>query len=141
MFDFSDPTFDIRGKEIKRITLQELIDLYPIIVSHTLMKCINMLSPCLRRIFSDQSTPPVNPIGDIYDPDEDEPVSELAWPHMQAIYEFFLRFIELPDFQHQVAKQYIDHEFILRILELFDSEDPRERDCLKTTLHRIYGKF
>ena len=60
---------------------------------------------------------------------------------MQAIYEFFLRFIELPDFQHQVAKQYIDHEFILRILELFDSEDPRERDCLKTTLHRIYGKF
>lgn len=33
--------------------------------------------------------PPVNPIGDVYDPDEDEPVSELAWPHMQAIYEFF----------------------------------------------------
>jgi len=26
-------------------------------------------------------------------------------------------------------------------LELFDSEDPRERDFLKTTLHRIYGKF
>jgi serine/threonine-protein phosphatase 2A regulatory subunit B' len=24
---------------------------------------------------------------------------------------------------------------------LFDSEDPRERDFLKTTLHRIYGKF
>ena len=23
----------------------------------------------------------------------------------------------------------------------FDSEDPRERDLLKTTLHRIYGKF
>jgi len=28
-----------------------------------------------------------------------------------------------------------------QILELFDSEDPRERDCLKTVLHRIYGKF
>lgn len=26
-------------------------------------------------------------------------------------------------------------------MELFDSEDPRERDFLKTTLHRIYGKF
>ena len=24
---------------------------------------------------------------------------------------------------------------------MFDSEDPRERDFLKTTLHRIYGKF
>lgn len=26
-------------------------------------------------------------------------------------------------------------------MDLFDSEDPRERDFLKTTLHRIYGKF
>lgn len=26
-------------------------------------------------------------------------------------------------------------------MELFDSEDPRERDFLKTILHRIYGKF
>lgn len=29
----------------------------------------------------------------------------------------------------------------MKLLELFDSEDPRERDFLKTTLHRIYGKF
>lgn len=28
-----------------------------------------------------------------------------------------------------------------QLLKLFDSEDPRERDFLKTTLHRIYGKF
>uniref|UniRef100_A0A3Q2HT79 Protein phosphatase 2 regulatory subunit B'alpha n=1 Tax=Equus caballus TaxID=9796 RepID=A0A3Q2HT79_HORSE len=28
-----------------------------------------------------------------------------------------------------------------KLLELFDSEDPRERDFLKTVLHRIYGKF
>ncbi|CAF5186400.1 unnamed protein product, partial [Rotaria magnacalcarata] len=27
------------------------------------------------------------------------------------------------------------------LLDLFDSEDPRERDYLKTILHRIYGKF
>lgn len=31
--------------------------------------------------------------------------------------------------------------FCSQLLELFDSEDPRERDFLKTTLHRIYGKF
>lgn len=36
------------------------------------------------------------------------------------------------------------HQFALynaQLLELFDSEDPRERDFLKTVLHRIYGKF
>ena len=29
----------------------------------------------------------------------------------------------------------------VQLLDLFDSEDPRERDFLKTILHRVYGKF
>ena len=66
---------------------------------------------------------------------------ELAWPHLQIVYEFFLRFVESPDFNTNVAKRYIDTAFVLQLLELFDSEDPRESDFLKTTLHRIYGKF
>ena len=32
-------------------------------------------------------------------------------------------------------------DWSLKLLELFDTEDPREHDFLKTTLHRIYGKF
>jgi serine/threonine-protein phosphatase 2A regulatory subunit B' len=83
----------------------------------------------------------VNPTGDAFDPEEDEPVLELAWPHLQIVYEFFLRFVESPDFNTNVAKKFIDQHFVLQLLELFDSEDPRERDFLKTTLHRIYGKF
>ncbi|OBA23847.1 protein phosphatase 2A regulatory B subunit [Metschnikowia bicuspidata var. bicuspidata NRRL YB-4993] len=141
IFDFNDPTQDIRGKEIKRITLQELIQF---IVSNRFNYTDEMYSHVITMFKTNlfrPIPPPVNPVGELFDPDEDEPVSELAWPHMQSIYEFFLRFVESPDFHHQVAKQYIDHNFVLRILELFDSEDPRERDCLKTTLHRIYGKF
>lgn len=38
-------------------------------------------------------------------------------------------------------RTHIDNSFILKMLELFNSEDPRERDYLKTLLHRIYGKF
>lgn len=66
---------------------------------------------------------------------------EVAWPHLQIVYEFFLRFVESPDFNTNIAKKFIDQHFVLQLLELFDSEDPRERDFLKTTLHRIYGKF
>lgn len=33
------------------------------------------------------------------------------------------------------------YNYLLQLLDLFDSEDPRERDFLKTVLHRIYGKF
>lgn len=89
-----------------------------------------------------RSIPPSsNPQGEVYDPDEDEPINEVAWPHMSLVYEFFLRFIECPDFNHSNAKPYVNQNFILRLLQLFDSEDIRERDSLKTTLHRIYGKF
>ena len=35
----------------------------------------------------------------------------------------------------------ISNSFLKQMLDLFDSEDPRERDYLKTILHRIYGKF
>ncbi|XP_045153110.1 serine/threonine-protein phosphatase 2A 56 kDa regulatory subunit beta isoform [Echinops telfairi] len=59
----------------------------------------------------------------------------------QLVYEFFLRFLESPDFQPSVAKRYVDQKFVLMLLELFDSEDPREREYLKTILHRVYGKF
>ncbi|KAG0740269.1 hypothetical protein G6F57_006548 [Rhizopus arrhizus] len=141
LFDFSDPSSELREKEIKRQTLQEILEyismnrgvltenVYPEIVH---MFAINLFRPI---------PPPVNPIGDAFDPEEDEPVLELAWPHLQIVYEFFLRFLESPEFNISYAKKLIDHKFINQLLDLFDSEDPRERDFLKTTLHRIYGKF
>ncbi|KAJ6666971.1 hypothetical protein lerEdw1_018973 [Lerista edwardsae] len=76
-----------------------------------------------------------------FDPEEDEPTLEASWPHIQLVYEFLLRFLESPDFQPSIAKRHIDQKFVQQLLELFDSEDPRERDFLKTVLHRIYGKF
>lgn len=141
MFDFYDPSLDIQGKEIKRLTLEELTEFLSINPDFTYTEeiyehVVNMFKINLFRPIP----PPVNPVGDIYDPDEDEPVSELSWPHMNLVYDFFLRFVESKSFNLTVAKQFIDHDFVLRLLELFDSEDPRERDYLKTTLHRIYGK-
>jgi serine/threonine-protein phosphatase 2A regulatory subunit B' len=37
--------------------------------------------------------------------------------------------------------QSVSSTFIKQFLDLFDSEDPRERDYLKTIMHRVYGKF
>lgn len=141
IFDFSDPSSDIQGKDIKRIALHELLDFITsnhfTITEQMYAAVVEMFAKNLFRPIP----PPVNPVGDIFDPDEDEPVSEVSWPHMAVVYDFFLRFIESPDFNQNIAKQYIDHQFVQNLLELFDSEDPRERECLKTTLHRIYGKF
>lgn len=141
IFDFNDASADMKPKEIKRVALHELLEYVSnnrsVITEPMYPKVVEMFAKNLFRPIP----PPVNPVGDAYDPEEDEPVLEVAWPHIQVVYEFFLRFIESQDFNTNIAKQFIDHHFVLSLLELFDSEDPRERDFLKTTLHRIYGKF
>lgn len=60
--------------------------------------------------------PQVNPAGDAFDPEEDEPVLETGWPHLQIVYELLLRFIESPDFNTNIAKKYIDTHFVLQVL-------------------------
>lgn len=75
------------------------------------------------------------------DPDEDEPHLEEAWPHLQLVYELLLKFILTVHLRQDVIVKHVSHNFVGCFLELFDSEDPRERDYLKTILHRIYGKF
>ncbi|OZJ06331.1 hypothetical protein BZG36_00708 [Bifiguratus adelaidae] len=141
LFDFNDASSDLKGKEVKRQTLTEMLDYIntnrDVITEPMYPAIVNMFATNLFRTIP----PQVNPVGEAFDPEEDEPVLELAWPHLQIVYEFFLRFIESPDFNPAIAKRYLDQKFILQLLELFDSEDPRERDFLKTTLHRIYGKF
>ncbi len=42
------------------------------------------------------------------------------------------------DLHLSILIQHITHT---QMLELFDSEDPRERDYLKTLLHRLYAKL
>lgn len=110
--------------------------------------------------------PHINPDGLEFDPEEDDPILEAAWAHIECVYELFMCFLEvncrgttreknncstkfaeaaqfrpsdapqLPTFSSQAASPYINVEFVRSLVALFDSEDPRERDFLKTTLHR-----
>uniref|UniRef100_A0A2H1WQT3 Serine/threonine protein phosphatase 2A regulatory subunit n=1 Tax=Spodoptera frugiperda TaxID=7108 RepID=A0A2H1WQT3_SPOFR len=142
LFDFADePLSDLKWKEVKRAALLEMVEYVTsqrgVITEPIYPEAVNMFAINLFRTLPPSS----NPNGAEFDPEEDEPTLEAAWPHLQLVYELFLRLLESPDFQPNIAKKYIDQKFVLQLLELFDSEDPRERDFLKTTLHRIYGKF
>lgn len=138
VFDFMDPVADLKGKEIKRATLNELVDYITagrgVLTEPVYAEIIRMISCNLFRTLPPSENPD-------FDPEEDDPTLEASWPHLQLVYEFFLRFLECPDFQPGIGKRVIDQNFVLQLLDLFDSEDPRERDFLKTVLHRIYGKF
>ncbi len=127
--------------QVKRAALHEMVEYVTtnrgVLTERVYPEIVTMFSVNLFRTLPPSS----NPNGAEFDPEEDEPTLEAAWPHLQLVYEFFLRVLESPDFQPSLVKKHIDQKFVLQLLDLFDSEDPRERDFLKTTLHRIYGKF
>ncbi|CAD7936012.1 unnamed protein product [Amoebophrya sp. A120] len=140
VFDFhseANPT----EKEAKRQALLEIVEYINntrnCFTESIMEDVVNMVAANIFR-----SLPANNrTIMRIYDPEDDEPQLDSAWPHLQIVYEFFLRFVVSNDVDPKIAKRFIDANFVLKLLELFDSEDCRERDYLKTILHRVYGKF
>ncbi|XP_072969409.1 serine/threonine protein phosphatase 2A 57 kDa regulatory subunit B' theta isoform-like [Typha angustifolia] len=143
VFDFTDPMKNLKEKDIKRQTLLELVDYvtsasgkFPENVMQEITKLVSI------NLFRNLTSPPrENKLLEGIDLEEEEPVMDPAWSHLQIVYELFLRFVSSPETDAKLAKRYIDHSFVLRLLDLFDSEDPREREYLKSLLHRIYGKF
>ena len=141
VFDFSNMEKDVKEKEQKRQMLLELVDYINSgnFTEASFEEITRMLKCNLFRALPPSAHE--NSATESFDPEEEEPSMEPAWPHLQIVYEFLLRFIVSNSTEAKVAKRYIDQPFVLKLLDLFDSEDPRERDYLKTILHRIYGKF
>ncbi|KAL2509129.1 Serine/threonine protein phosphatase 2A 57 kDa regulatory subunit B' beta isoform [Forsythia ovata] len=142
-FDFSDTLKMVKEKEIKKQTLIELVDFIQSgsskITETNQEELIRMISVNIFRCLPPASHE--NTGSENMEPEEDEPYLEPSWPHLQLVYELLLRYVVSSDTDTKIAKRYIDHSFVLKLLDLFDSEDPREREYLKTILHRIYGKF
>ncbi|KAL1343056.1 hypothetical protein HN51_029503 [Arachis hypogaea] len=140
--DFSDVSKNATAIEIKRQTLYELVD----IVQSGSFKFTENQDDLVKMISANifRCLPPAsheNTATETGDPEEDDTFLEPSWPHLQLVYEILLRYIVSPETDIKNAKRYIDHIFVLKLLDLFDSEDMREREYLKTILHRIYGKF
>jgi serine/threonine-protein phosphatase 2A regulatory subunit B' len=140
VYDFHNES-NQREKEAKRQTLLEIVEY----VNNTrncfneglMQDVVNMVGANIFRALPTKD----RTVMSLYDPEDEEPTLERAWPHLQIVYEFFLRFVVSNDVDPKIAKRFVDANFVLKLLELFDSEDPRERDYLKTILHRVYGKF
>lgn len=143
VFDFSDPSKHVKEKDVKRQTLLELVDYISSVNSKfnetAMQEITKMVAANLFRTLPCSNHD--GKVAEAYDPEEEEPAMEPAWNHLQVVYEVLYRFVASPETDAKLAKRYIDHSFVLRLLDLFDSEDQREREYLKTILHRIYGKF
>ncbi|KAK3028088.1 hypothetical protein RJ639_039379 [Escallonia herrerae] len=141
LYDFSDPDKHTSEKDLKLRILMELVDFLASDSAKFSESTISaMCKMCANNLFRD--FPPKYPSHYSRGESEDEePSFDPAWSHLQLVYDILLRFLNYGSLDAKVAKKYLDHSFILRLLNLFESEDPRERDCLKSILHRVYGKF
>jgi serine/threonine-protein phosphatase 2A regulatory subunit B' len=141
VYDFSDRGKDSPEKERKRQMLMSLVDCIGAaeepLTETMIAACVRMFAANLFRVFP----PKIRSGTAASETEEDEPFFDPSWYHLQVVYEFLLRFVTSPLVDAKVARKYVDSSFVSKLLDLFDSDDPRERDCLKTILHRIYGKF
>ncbi|CAN1771092.1 Serine/threonine protein phosphatase 2A 57 kDa regulatory subunit B' beta isoform [Linum perenne] len=61
------------------------------------------------------------------------------WSHLQVVYDILLRLLLNVDAKS--IRCFVDQQFVISLLVLFQSEDPRERESVKNVYHRIYSKF
>ncbi|CAN1276348.1 Serine/threonine protein phosphatase 2A 57 kDa regulatory subunit B' beta isoform [Linum perenne] len=61
------------------------------------------------------------------------------WSHLQVVYDILLRLLVNVDAKS--IRCFVDQQFVISLLVLFQSEDPRERESVKNVYHRIYSKF
>ncbi|XWS63800.1 hypothetical protein CRYUN_Cryun06bG0133200 [Craigia yunnanensis] len=127
VFDFSDPTKNLKEKEIKRQMLLELVE-YVTSANGKFSDAfllVKMISANLCR--SPNPQPRENKVVEGLDLEEEEPSMDPAWPHLQIVYEFLLRFVASHETDAKLAKIYVDQSFIIKLLGYFDSEDPLQK--------------
>ncbi|KAK3193277.1 hypothetical protein Dsin_024587 [Dipteronia sinensis] len=142
IFTFTDPSESPSEQDLKRVKLNQLLSftksLKKALDDRILSRMMSMLSANLFRPLPPPSNTSV--ISDL--PDE---LEELffspgpLWPHLQIVYDILQRLVINLD--PKILREYIDHRFLLKLVSLFQSEDPRERDSLKNVYHRIYARF
>ncbi|CAK4695613.1 unnamed protein product [Aphanomyces euteiches] len=75
-----------------------------------------------------------------FEPDEDRPRLIPEWDHLEVVYELLYEILDA-SIPPRVIKQYITSTFCTQLLAILQSEDPRERVKVATTMHKIYAKF
>jgi len=137
----ADPEQDGLDKELKRTTLLDLINFLsifkPAFTDDQLGEIFEMIYLNLFRPLPANGAERRTP----YAPEDEDDVPGPSWMHLQVVYEFLLRLATATETDSKLLDRYFSQSFVLGLLELFDSEDIRERDYLKTILHRIYGNF
>jgi serine/threonine-protein phosphatase 2A regulatory subunit B' len=144
VFDFLPPVSDQEANAIekKRLILNDLVEYISTQDWFSEEALIHLLHMVKRNLFRGLPSNHGQEYNEslINELDEDA-FQDPAWPHLHLIYEVLLRFLLSPNANKKIMKKHLRGLFLDTLIEMFESEDMRERDYLKTILHRVYGRF
>ena len=146
-YDYSDDTKDSKAKAERLTALQDLREFLndtKNVANYVLPHLDLVLEMIRKNIF--RPLPMDKKSADKLGPSETgvedtDVVIDPAWPHLQGVYEFFFELIVCEVTDVKSIKVYVTPAFVQEFLQLFDSEEPRERDYLKNILYRLYAKL
>jgi len=134
LLDFNNLNAQQREKEIKRQQLNDLISF--VLHQRDLLSCSDLYAP----IFAMVSCNLLRPLPARSRPSNDEQGNkvEAAWGHIELVYIFLLSCLRSPSWHAPYAVAVVGPNFIRELMKLFESEDTRERQQLKSVVHRLY---
>lgn len=144
VYDFNDEAKHIQEKNERLKALQELQELItsPQMMTNIVMPNLeHVIGMIKKNIFRPLPVVKKQGLAGEGPMEEEEVIIDPSWPHLQPVYEFFLQLIINESVDMKSLRSYITHKFIQEFLELFDSEEPKEREYLKNILHRLYAKL
>lgn len=149
VFTFTDPSESPSQHDLKRHRLLHILSLLRTnsIAKSPLNDDPCLLSPLISMISSNLFRPLPPPSAcDASSPfsflDDEFPTMSLSpsWPHLNIVYDILTALITNSSDPKSLPSLF-DRSFLLNLLNLFQSEDPRERDRLKNVYHLLYSKM
>ena len=144
LLDFNDETRQVKEKKERLLALSDLYDIIviPQMTRNLIMPNLELVMTMIKRnIFRPLPIVKKQGLNEESLVDDEEQIIDPSWPHLQPVYEFFLQLAINDSVDMKSLRAHINYKFIQQFLELFDSEEPKEREYLKNILHRLYAKL
>ena len=130
----------IEKKERMLLELSEFIARHVWFKESLYEKCLQTVSFNLFRALPYQDRPPALSFFNDEVFDKDTNFEDPAWRHLKLVYDLTWRVINTPQVTAAMMEKHMTGKFLGNLVELFASEDHRERAYLMMILHKIYGR-
>lgn len=133
--DTSDKMIELIGKkESMLLELSEFISLNVWFKEALFETCLKTVSQNLFRALPFQDRPPG--LSSFHDEVFEDP----TWRHLKLVYNLMWNVINTPQVTSAMIKKHMKEDFLENLVDLFASEDHREREYLTQIMHKIYGR-